>query len=229
MVNRIDMPNENILHFIDRKDGTISLSGIIGEAINEFSRRYNFKQKIIIQYDSQAQSEIPEFLIIIQTMFRYIKELHLTPPIISLPFTFVVTRGLPYTPMEKFLLPFDDSTWILVLLITFIAYIVILIVSHLSINTQHFVFGRRIRYPYFNVLQTFFGVSLSRLPGRNFARFFMTAFVLYCLVIRTAYQGKMFQQITGNVRKPTPTSVSELLASNYPIFVAIDEVIQLEE
>lgn len=183
----------------------------------------------MLQTDPRNSIIMPEFVIILQSFFHDVKKYHVTPPIVSMPYTFVVTRGLPYTPMEKLILPFDIPTWILVVLFTLIAYLVIFIVTQFTIETQQFVFGRSVLYPYFNVLRIFLGVGLSRIPGRNFARFFMIAFTLYCLVIRTAYQGKMFQQMTGSVRKPTPTTVSEMLQSNYTILAALKETIQPNE
>jgi hypothetical protein len=37
------------------------------------------------------------------------------------------------------------------------------------------------------------GGGLNRLPGRNFARFNLMIYILFCLVVRTGYQGKQFE------------------------------------
>lgn len=203
------------------KGSGYELSGMVGETLEELARYYNFSA-LPIQLDDNS-SPLEFFFFLLQQLSDndpFMAKLHLTPPLFFVPHTFVVTRGLAFTPMEKMVLPFDYVTWLLVLSSIAIGYVVIFTMTQSSREAQNFVFGRDIRYPYFNILQIFFGIGLIRVPGRNFARFFMVLFTLYCLVIRTAYQSKMFEQITGNVRRPTPESVAELLMSDYPILVS---------
>jgi hypothetical protein len=37
------------------------------------------------------------------------------------------------------------------------------------------------------------GGGLIRLPGRNYARYHLMVYVLFCLIMRTGYQGKQFE------------------------------------
>jgi hypothetical protein len=39
------------------------------------------------------------------------------------------------------------------------------------------------------------GSSISALPGRNFARFFLMNFILFSLVMRTGYQGVQYDMM----------------------------------
>jgi hypothetical protein len=43
-----------------------------------------------------------------------------------------------------------------------------------------------------NLRNTALGGGQFKLPGRNFARYCLMLFILFCLVMRTAYQGMQF-------------------------------------
>jgi hypothetical protein len=103
--------------------------------------------------------------------------------------------GEGYTSYEKFLLPFDSGTWVCCGIFFVGAFLVIFIINRLERKVQEFVFGRRVKSPAFNVLVAFFGQSQNILPGRNFSRFLLMLFILFCLVIRTAYQGVQFDMM----------------------------------
>jgi hypothetical protein len=66
-------------------------------------------------------------------------------------------------------------------------------------------------------MQIFFGFGSIQTPGRNFARFLLMIFTIFCLIIRTAHQGKMFEFITTDVRKPTPNNMQEMFDMEYPL------------
>lgn len=62
-----------------------------------------------------------------------------------------------------------------------------------------------------------FGSGLRVLPGRNFARFLLLSFVLFCLVIRTAYQGKQFEFIQKDMQKGNIKTIEQMIESNFTI------------
>lgn len=74
--------------------------------------------------------------------------------------------GELYTPLEKMILPFDETTWIC------------------------FIFTMSFGVTLITILR-FAGGSTRVLPGRNFARFILMLFILFCLIMRTAYQSMM--------------------------------------
>lgn len=76
-----------------------------------------------------------------------------------------------------------------------------------------------------NLAQVFFGIGLLQTPGRNFARFLFMMFTILCLVIRTAYQGKMFDFLQYDVKQPIATSIQEVIDRQIPVkFLTSDEV-----
>ena len=57
------------------------------------------------------------------------------------------------------------------------------------------------------------------LPGRNFARFVLMLYIMMCLVMRTAYQGKQFEFITKEMRRPDIKTIDEFIARQFNILV----------
>lgn len=109
--------------------------------------------------------------------------------------TLIFSTGEPYTPFEKLVIPFDMETWI-ALGVTFMAgFLTILLLKTCDIERQRFTFGTYVDTPAFNMVVAFFGQGQNILPGRNFARYLLMMFVLFCLVIRTGYQGVQFELI----------------------------------
>ncbi|KAG5680218.1 hypothetical protein PVAND_009743 [Polypedilum vanderplanki] len=129
----------------------------------------------------------------------------------------MVTRGKAYNDYEKLLMPFDLTTWILLFFTFGIAFFVIFIINQMSIKIQEKVFGRNITTPSFNVVSTFFGIGLSKLPKTSFARFILIMFIMFCLIVRTAYQGVIFDYMNSDMRKPHATTIEEVFEQNYRV------------
>jgi hypothetical protein len=56
------------------------------------------------------------------------------------------------------------------------------------------------------------------LPARNFARFNLILYILFCLIIRTAYQGVQFELMLKEVRPRDVQSIDELIEKNFTIY-----------
>jgi len=53
---------------------------------------------------------------------------------------------------------------------------------------------------------------------KNIGRFVLISFIFWCLVIRTAYQSKLFEYTTTPIRKPEMKSLEELRTKNVKLF-----------
>jgi len=131
-------------------------------------------------------------------------------------FYFVVPQGELYTEWEKLFFAFDVATWLLIVLTFAAAFAVIIIINNFAKQfVMNFVFGRRVKTPSLNVLRIFFGMDQTILPGRNFARFLLTLFLIWTLIIRTCYQALLFENLVGDGRKPPIKTIDELLQRNF--------------
>ncbi|KAG5666104.1 hypothetical protein PVAND_017793, partial [Polypedilum vanderplanki] len=141
-----------------------------------------------------------------------------TSVIDNLKYSVILSNGELYSSYEKLLLPFDAITWCLLILTFGIAFITIFIVNHMSRQFQILLYGASIHFPAFNVVGTFFGISQSRVPISNFPRMVLMFFILFCLVIRTAYQGVFFEMMATKMHKPVAETVNDLIEQNYTIY-----------
>jgi hypothetical protein len=86
-------------------------------------------------------------------------------------------------------------------------------------QVYHFVLGRQVRNPYFDLVGTHLGLTQLKLPGRNFARYILMMYVLYCMVMRSIYQGGIFETLKSNDRKAPVASIDEMMDENYDFYV----------
>ena len=135
----------------------------------------------------------------------------------DLKFKILVTPADRYTPYEKLFLPFDFTTWLLLVATFAITFLTIFVINHLPKSAREFVYGREICTPTLNVISIFFGISQARLPSENFSRSILILFVFFCLIFRTCFQSKSFEFLTSEPRRPPPRSVNDLLERNYTV------------
>jgi len=129
-----------------------------------------------------------------------------------------ITPGKKYSPYEKFILPFDMQTWILLFVTFFITFLTIVIINRLSKTTQTIVYGDNVATPIWNVLRIFFGISQTKLPNKKFSRFILVMFIFFCLIFRTCFQSKFFEFMTSEPRHPPPRTIYELRERNYKLY-----------
>lgn len=144
---------------------------------------------------------------------------YFTQPHVFRSICFAIPVGQPFDAYEKLILPFDDDVWILILLTFLIAFFTIVVLRLFHPRIRNFIIGQNISTPALNVVMIFFGISQISLPGRNFARFLTMTFILYCMIIRTAWQGKSFEFMQKDMRKPEVKSIEEMIQNNFTFYV----------
>jgi len=137
-----------------------------------------------------------------------------------------VTPAEKYSPYEKFFLPFDSPTWIMLLVTFMITFISIFIINRMSNTVQNLIYGQNIETPIWNVISIFFGISQTKLPTKNFSRFILTIFIYFCLIFRTCFQSKFFEFMTSEPRQPPPKTIGDLINRNYTLY-AMQETLNL--
>ncbi|KAL7013032.1 hypothetical protein ACKWTF_015162 [Chironomus riparius] len=150
---------------------------------------------------------------------------HITTTIFDIPYGIFVTPSEFYTNFEKLLLPFDGLTWILIVATSLIIVLVLLVTRFVPNTIESLFFGHGINTPGLNVIKIFFGIGQTRLPHKSITRFILVFFVLFCLIMRTCYQSKMFEFISTDMRKPLPKTLNEVIKDGYTIVFDINLVI----
>lgn len=152
---------------------------------------------------------------------QYVRTLFLseTKAYAIVPLVITVPPGEKYSEMGKFVQPFTLAVWIAIAMIFITANLVIGLVSYCWENAYDFVIGRNVKTPLWNMFLIVFGSSQHQLPKRNFARFILMAFILYWIILRSAYQGEIFKILKSSKRKPEIASVKEMMDNNYVFYL----------
>lgn len=135
----------------------------------------------------------------------------------SEPQMLVIPPRKGWTPLQKLVIPFSTTVWMLILTIHFTSFVVILAVK----RSRHdaFVFGTKVRHPEMNVLIGLLGGTMTVLPTRNFARFMLMAYLMYSLVIRSIYQGSFYHIAQTGGRLKEIQSIAQLIEENFKIYI----------
>jgi hypothetical protein len=134
---------------------------------------------------------------------------HLTELYYSTESYLAVPPGAAYSGYEKLLFPFDHPTWALIVLVFVAAFVTIFVINMMTNKIRNFVFGDNVSTPSLNVTAHFFGLAQKVIPKSSFARFLIMILILYCLIIRTAWQSKMFTFMRREMTKPSIKTVDE--------------------
>ncbi|CAO1346132.1 unnamed protein product [Diamesa hyperborea] len=144
-----------------------------------------------------------------------------TNPYYSSSLIMIIPPGKPFTSLENLMKPFKMLMWLTVICISLIAFTVIVILKWKFNETfTNFVLGSNNKHPFLNVLSVLLGVSLYRTPNRNFARTLLCMFMLFCLVIRSSYQGALFEILKADNRGYSVDTLDEMIAEDFDFYLS---------
>ena len=110
----------------------------------------------------------------------------------QVPLAIVVPPGNFITPVDKLLYPFSPGIWYALVAMYIVVFSVIGIFGTFFEESYNFLVGKNIKNPNLSMLIVCLGFTQHKLPGRNFSRFTLMNFMLFWLVVRTCYQGVLF-------------------------------------
>jgi len=142
---------------------------------------------------------------------------HVTSTAYQASFIFLITPDDPITITEKLFLPFDEFTWIMLIVTFMTAFLVIFIANLMPKKFQKIIYGKEIKTPALNIFYIFFGIGQMKVPDKSFSRFLLISFILFCLIFRTCYQSKLFEFMTADMRKPSPITIDDLYEKKFTI------------
>lgn len=190
-------------------NGSIHIDGFDIQIVGAIEKALNFKLKIDILNGTEQWGNVNGHLTtgainkIVNNkcdftagnfLLRSSRTAIMDPSVVYLtfPVVFAIPLGVRLTSFEKLLRPFELVVWIFMLIFISCGLLVICIVNWKSKNVQNFVYGTGIKHPVVNMTIAVFGGTQVKLPRRNFARFILMMFLLFCLVQRNVYQGILY-------------------------------------
>lgn len=130
---------------------------------------------------------------------------------------YAVPKGKSYSALEKLFLPFKLQIWILM---TILMLLSLLITTFLSEKKLNFLAGERNKTPFLNAISILFGGAVTVLPKRNFARTMFIIWIFGCIILRSAFQGSLFEYIRKPRNLPAAGTLSELIDRNYTLYMS---------
>lgn len=218
-------------------DGTEELSGIDVDLLNEVSKELNFQTKIKFFNGSAAWGKIFEngtatgalgavvnrkaqiaigryYLDLTRRKFADSSVVYF-----SFPEAFVISPGMLYSDFEKLFQPFDTTVWICIVAILVIAFLVIFVVNVRFKMLQIIIYGEDVLHPTTNLLLAILGSSQPKLPKRHSSRFLLMVFLVFCLVLRSAYQGSLYKFLQSEKRHKSVETIDEMIEQKFDIFM----------
>jgi ABC-type amino acid transport substrate-binding protein len=146
-----------------------------------------------------------------------IKFLDCSDSYLNYPILLVIPKGEKLTPMEKLVRPFKQLVWILLLIAFAVGLLVIFVINHKFRQLRSFVFGEKVKQPVLNMLIVIIGSQQTVLPRRNFARFILMMFIILCLVLRSIYQGSLYQFLQSDGRHKEVQSIQDIIERGFTV------------
>lgn len=152
--------------------------------------------------------------------FRLTIPYHYTVLVLRIP------HGRSLTFIEKLYKPFDFPLWMSFFGLLALIFITVFITrTLLKPSMQKFILGSRTTTPFMNIVSlTLTGsISSSQMPRRNFARYIMALFLIYFMIVHSAYTGSLHGFVRRDVKAQTPQTIDEMIKQNYTFYVFEEE------
>lgn len=135
------------------------------------------------------------------------------------PLVLIVPPGKEVISIFKLLTPFNDSVWMVVGGMMLAAFVLTTVLKFQSRKVQGFVFGKRNRTPYMNVMTVVVGLPVHQTPGRNFSRWMLMMFIILWLIMRSLYQAVLFKDLQSTPRTLPVQSIEESLRRGFVYYM----------
>lgn len=194
-------------------------SGFLCEASNAISNNLNIRVKMKVSVGGPCAFNSSFCWFIQPSIVERHPGFFVTQTFMSFDDSIAVPPPGTYNAYEKLLMPFDEATWLSIAFTFAFLFGAIIALRFARPGIRNVVLGKQTKAPALDVLRAFFGISQIKTPSKHFARFLLLIVIFSSLIIRTAYQGKMFEFMNKEILKPNVKSIKEMIDKNFTFFV----------
>lgn len=146
-------------------------------------------------------------------LFEHRANFSVTDPYFTEELRFVQPMGIRYTALQKMLMPFFTEVWI---------YLIITLLIVFAIDYRFF--GRSL----FESVRILLGGEILRIPFTNGARLILGTWIIALVIVRSAYQGALFDILQAQIRYQPIRTVADVTRFNRSIYgsVAVTDILQ---
>lgn len=143
--------------------------------------------------------------------------LRATNPLYVIRLVVAVPPGVPYTPLQKLLQPFQPALWTLLACIAGVAACTLMLLDHCAASRWRSLFLGGDRGPLLTAVAIGLGASVQMVPRRNLARFMFVSWTVLLFVVRNTYQAYLCYFLQSEHLIPRPSTLAGLVDGNYTI------------
>jgi hypothetical protein len=136
------------------------------------------------------------------------------------PIAIIVPSEIAKSSIQKLFMPFSVQLWVASSLALLTGLVVITLIEFRFKKLKHLIIGSNIRAPFMEFAVGIFGGSSHVLPHRNFARYLLAMFLIFCLVLRSVYQSELFR-IMKEDKQTVIRNIDELMERKMTIYTAL--------
>lgn len=122
-------------------------------------------------------------------------------------------------PLMKFIRPLGSEVWFAVFGLVFVAAIAIWVFKIIPKRFHERIIGKPLRNEFLNILIGFIGLSQTSLPEKNFPRFLLMMFLIFCLIVRSLYLGSLFNMLKSEIRSKEFTTISDFYNAGFDFYM----------
>lgn len=122
-------------------------------------------------------------------------------------------------PMTKILLPFTFASWISIGMVALLACCIVKLLDFTPKVVHDYVIGSNVKGSMLNVFNVFLGGTQKILPRSNFPRFLLAKFLIFTLIMRSLYQGEVFDILKRDVRTVELTTIDQFIENEFTFYI----------
>lgn len=131
----------------------------------------------------------------------------------------IMPLPVPLNPLLKFVRPLSTEVWIALLGTVLLAAVMISLFKLIPKKSYEIIIGKPLRNEYLNILIGFLGLSQTPLPEKNFPRFLLMMFLIYCLIVRSLYLGSLFNMLKSEIRSKEFTTIRDFYNAGFDFYM----------
>lgn len=224
--------HKNVIPYIVREERDVNgervLKGRVIQMIDSLSYSLNFTASLYYEasvaaydncYRKVGNNEADMFIGNVAIDKNRIETLDFSLPIFFEFMKFVVPPGKSYTQVENFGRVFEPVAWALIFIVFSLVGGTVLVISVRSKKIKTYAFGARYHNAFMDYIATIFGSALSTVPSAFTPRFIVIQFVLFCFVVRSIYQGSLYNFLQSGAKANEVQTIDEMVSKGFTFFM----------
>lgn len=140
-------------------------------------------------------------------------------PYFSSQLVFIIPPPDKFSAFQKLSQPFELNVWASLIACYLVGIIFILLANRMSTKFRKLVFGSVNSTPITNMISITLGLTQTVIPSCGLSRFLFILFIMFCMVMRTIYQGSLYRFLQSDGTVKGVKSFDDLIEKNFKFYI----------